>query len=62
MKSKITLDGLALVGNLFTPIRKGADADGYAQRFADQGFVAFAFDYAHYGERRETASARGTPG
>src|SRR3954470_18710366 len=22
----------------------------YAQKFADQGFIALAFDYAHYGE------------
>jgi fermentation-respiration switch protein FrsA (DUF1100 family) len=71
MKRKITFDrdGLALVGNLFTPddfdengqypavIVEGSFtsvkeqmAGTYAERFADQGFVALAFDYSHYGE------------
>jgi hypothetical protein len=33
----------------FTSVKEQM-AGTYAQKFANEGFVAFAFDYAHYGE------------
>jgi fermentation-respiration switch protein FrsA (DUF1100 family) len=71
MKRKVSFDrdGVALVGDLFTPAGFAEDghyqavivqgsftsvkeqmAGTYAEKFAEQGFVALAFDYAHYGE------------
>ncbi|MBT2521743.1 alpha/beta hydrolase [Arthrobacter sp. ISL-28] len=38
-----------IVQGSFTSVKEQMP-DAYAQKFADQGFVALAFDYAHYGE------------
>src|SRR4051794_27862636 len=38
-----------IVEGSFTSVKEQMPAT-YAQRFADQGFVALAFDYSHYGE------------
>ena len=38
-----------IVEGSFTSVKEQMP-DTYAQKFADQGFVSLAFDYAHYGE------------
>ena len=38
-----------IVEGSFTSVKEQMPGT-YAQKFADQGFVALAFDYAHYGE------------
>src|SRR3954464_7752935 len=42
-----------IVQGSFTSVKEQM-AGTYAQKFADQGFVALSFDYAHYGESEGT--------